>query len=289
MNFAGFLMIGLIVLASSLQVQAQPQQEDAIIIEVGGYLWNRTDLKVLILQENQTEWSTSLVNSTIRALEDWNYAIKYFSGNYSDYSYLSEVNLQYKISSQMDPDYDIYVSFSETVSTGSQDSIGATTTIPYGNGTIQQCQITLATQSQYLTLTPRDVQSVATHEFGHALGIGHCNSSSDLMYPLFDVYAAQYEISTLNMYGVANAFRWIIDPSQPVPSPIQDLSLPADIPYKYIPSVQPAPQSLTDNPVIRGIEIIVKVLLTPYILAMITAGVLLIILIELYFRRKRKT
>jgi hypothetical protein len=277
-------MIGIIILSLALQIQAQPQ--DTIIIEVGGYLWNRTDLKVLIIHQNQSDWPTSLVNSTIRAIGDWNYAIKYFSANYSDYSYISAVNLQYKVSSEMELDFDIYVNFSASVSLGSLDSIGATTTIPYGNGTIQQCLITLATQSQYTSLTQKDVQSVATHEFGHALGIGHCNSSSDLMFPNFDVYAAPYEISTLDMFGVANAFQWIANPSQPVPSPKQELSLPTDIAYRYIPSVQPAPQSLTDNPLIRAIEIFLNIISTPYILGMIIVGVSLIVLIEVYYRSR---
>lgn len=288
MHFKCPLMIMLLVLSLAMQVQAQPQ--DTKIIEVGGYLWNKTTLNVLIISpENQTDWSSGLINSTIRAIEDWNYAITYFSGNYSGFSYLSTVKIQYQISNQMEPDFDIYVNFSESVSAGSQDSIGATTTIPYGNGTIQQCLITLATQAQYLTLTQKDVQSVASHEFGHALGIGHCNSSSDLMFPQFDVYAAQYDVSTLDMYGVANAFQWITNPNQPVPSPKQELSLPTGITYGYIPSAQPAPQSLTDNPIVRAIEIFLNIISTPYILWMIVVGVSLIVLIEVYYRSRGQT
>jgi predicted Zn-dependent protease len=287
MKTKAFFLLAILVSGCFLVCDALAQPQDLIIIEVGGYLWNKTSLNVLIISpENQTDWSNDLINSAIRAIEDWNYAIKYFSANYSSYSYLSAINLQYIISSKMEPDIDIYVNFSASVSLGSLDSIGATTTIPYGNGTIQQCLITLATQSQYTTLTQKDVQSVATHEFGHALGIGHCNSSSDLMFPNFDVYAAPYEISTLDMFGVANAFQWIANPSQLVPSPKQELSLPISIPYGYIPSVQPAPQSLTDNPLIRAIEIFLNIISTPYILVMIIVGVSLIVLIEVYYRSR---
>ncbi len=279
-------MIMLIVLSTAFQVQAQPQ--DSAIIEVGGYLWNKTTLTVLIISENQSDMSSGLVNSTIRAIEDWNYAIAYFSANYSGFNYLSALNLQVQTANQTKPDFDIYVNFSESVNAGSQDAIGSTTTIPYENGTIQKSLITLATQSQYITLTQKDIQSVAAHEFGHALCIGHSNSSSDLMYPLFDIYSAQYEISTLDMYGVANAFQWIINPDQPVPSIKQELSLPSNIAYGYIPATEPAPQSLTDNPVVRALEIFVNILLTPYILLIIAVGVSLIILIELTFRKKRQ-
>jgi hypothetical protein len=130
---------------------------------------------------------------------------------------------------------------------------------------------------------------VAAHEFGHVLGIGHSNASSDLMFPMFDIYAAQYEISTLDMYGVANAFQWIINPDLNVPSAKQELTLPAIIAYEYIPSTQPVPQSITDNPTIRALEVLANVLLTPYILLMIALGISILVLIELYYRRKGQT
>ncbi|MGD6935237.1 MAG: matrixin family metalloprotease [Candidatus Bathyarchaeia archaeon] len=288
MNFYGFLMIGLLVLSFPVfQVQAQTQ--DTPIIEVGGYLWNKTTLNVLIVAENQSEWSSGLVNSTIRAIEGWNHAITYFSANYSGFSYLSAVNMQVQVSNETKPDFDVYVNFSDAVSVASRDAIGATTTVPYGNGTIQKCVVTLATTSQYVTLTQKDIQSVAAHEFGHVLGIGHSNASSDLMFPMFDIYAAQYEISTLDMYGVANAFQWIINPDLNVPSAKQELTLPAIIAYEYIPSTQPVPQSITDNPTIRALEVLANVLLTPYILLMIALGISILVLIELYYRRKGQT
>ncbi len=286
MHFYCILMVGLLVLPGVLQVQAQPQ--DTVFIETGGSLWNKTVLTVLIVSDNQSAGS-SFVDSTIRAIDDWNHAIMVFSTNYSGFNYLSAVTLQAQVSNQTKPDFDIYVNFTESIDSGSQDAIGTTTTIPYGNGTIKNCVITLATQPDYVAFTQKDVQSVATHEFGHALGIGHCNSSSDLMYPLFDVYANQYEISTLELYGVADAFQWIINPNQQFPSAKQELSLPADIDYEYIPSAQPAPQTIVDNPVVRALETFVNVLLTPYILMIIVVGVSLIVIIELYYRRKQKS
>jgi hypothetical protein len=268
--------------------EAQAQIPETPIIEVGGYLWNRTTISVLIVSNNQSDWTAGLVNSTIRAIDDWNTAITYFATNYSGFSYLSAVNLQIQVSNQTESNFDVYVNFSETVASGNQDAIGATTTSPYSNGTIQKCIITIATESRYSTLTQKDIQSVAAHEFGHVLGIGHSNSSNDLMYPLFDVYGSDYGISTLDMYGVANAFQWIINPDQPVPSTKQELSLPTNITYEYIALAQPAPQAITDNPIVKALEILSNILLTPYILLMIASGILLLILIELFFRRARK-
>lgn len=287
MNLAVYLMIALIVLASALQVQAQMQ--DTIIIEVGGYIWNKTTLNVLIVtSENESWWSPSYVNATLRAIDEWNNAITIFTNNYSQYNYLAAVNLQVQVSNQTLQDFDIIVNYTQRVDISGQDAIGVTTTLPYDNGTIQQCIISLGTQSQYLTFTEKDIQSVATHEFGHTIGIGHSNSSTDLMYPEFDIYASQLEISTLNIYGVATAFEWIINPNLPVPTTKQELYLPTDIPYKYISTAAPAPQSISDNPILRGLEVLGNILLTPYILLIIVVGVSVMIVIEVAFRLKRR-
>jgi predicted Zn-dependent protease len=287
LRLASLFVITLLMLTCALQARAQTQ--DTVIIEVGGYVWNKTTLNTLIVtSENQSWWSPVYVNSTLRAIDDWNHAITYFAGNYSQFSYLSAVNLQAQISNQTLDGFDIYVSYAQSVAIGTQDSIGLTTTIPLDNGTIQKCVIALGTQSQYLQFTEKDIQSVATHEFGHAIGIGHSNSSTDLMYPQFDIYAAQIQISTLDMYGVANAFQWITNPNLPVPTAKQNLSLPPDIPFAYIPSASPPPQSIEDNPAVRAIMIVGNILLTPYILIMIIAGVSVMAFIEVAFRRKRK-
>ncbi len=287
MNLAGYLTIALIVLASTLQVQAQTQ--DTIIIEVGGYVWSKTTLNVLIVtSENESWWSPSYVNATLRAVDEWKNAITILTNNYSQFNYLAAVNLQVQVSNQTLQSFDIIVNYSQHVDISGQDAIGVTTTIPYENGTIQQCIISLGTQSQYLTFTEKDIQSVATHEFGHAIGIGHSNSSTDLMYPEFDIYASQLEISTLNMYGVAYAFQWITDPNLPLPTPKQELYLPTDIPYEYISTAAPAPQSIADNPILRGLEVLGNILLTPYILLIVVVGVSVMIVIEVFFRLKRR-
>jgi hypothetical protein len=284
---AGFLIMGLIVLTFASQIQAQ--QQDTIIIEIGGYAWNKTTLNTLIVtSENESWWSSSYVNATVNAIDDWNHAITYFTENYSQYSYLSPVNLKYQVSNQTQPGFDIYVNFSQSVSIQNQDAIGLTSTLPNNDGTIQYCLISIGTQSQYLKFTEKDIQSVTTHELGHAIGIGHSNSSNDLMYPQFDVYASQIEISTLDMYGVANAFEWITNPNLPTPTIQQDIGLPSSIPYEYIPPAAPAPQSIGDNPVFRAIEIVGNILFTPYILLMIIIGVSIMIIIEVSFRRQRK-
>ncbi len=289
MKFSAFLLLVIILGTTVFEVQAQTQPQDTFIIEVGGYTWNKTALKALIVTaENQSWWSQGLVNSTLRAIDDWNGAITYFSTNYTDFSYLSALNLEVTVSNQSEPGFDIYINYSQSVAISGQDSIGLTTTIPYNNGTIEKCIINLAAESQYLVLTERDVQSVATHELAHAICIGHSNSSSDLMYPSYDVYAAQYAISTLDLYGVAKAFQWISNPEQSAPISQQDLALPSTIPYAYAPVSEPAPTTISDNPIVKFLEMTGRILLDPYILPLVIVAIILFVLVGLSFRKKKR-
>jgi predicted Zn-dependent protease len=288
MKFSAIMLFVIILGATVIEVQAQTPPQDTFIIEVGGYTWNKTTLKTLIVTaENQTWWTQGLADSTLRAINQWNEAIQFFATNYSSYAYLSNVKLEVMVANQHQPDYDIYINYSQSVAINGQDSIGLATTIPYNNGTIEKCVINLAAESQYLVLTEKDIQSVATHELGHALCIGHSNSSSDLMYPSYDVYAAQYAISTLDLYGVARAFEWINDPNLAAPLRQQQLALPPDIPYRYAPVSQLAPETILDNPIAKFLEMTGRILLNPIILLMIIVAIILFVIVGLSFRKKK--
>lgn len=288
MKFSVLMLFVILLGATVIGVQAQTPPQDTFVIEVGGYTWNKTTLKTLIVTaEDQSWWTQGLVNSTLRAISQWNEAIQFFATNYPDYTYLSAVTLEAKVVNQSEPDFDIYINYSQSVAINGQDSIGLATTIPYNNGTIEKCVINLSAESQYLVLTEKDVQSVATHELAHALCIGHSNSSSDLMYPSYDVYAAQYAISTLNLYGVARAFEWINDPEQAAPIRQQQLALPQNIPYEYAPIPQSAPESISDNPVAKFLEMTGRILRNPIILSMIIVAVVLFVIIGLSFRKRK--
>ena len=138
MKFSVLMLFVILLGATVIGVQAQTPPQDTFVIEVGGYTWNKTTLKTLIVTaEDQSWWTQGLVNSTLRAISQWNEAIQFFATNYPDYTYLSAVTLEAKVVNQSEPDFDIYINYSQSVAINGQDSIGLATTIPYNNGTIE--------------------------------------------------------------------------------------------------------------------------------------------------------
>ena len=108
------------------------------------------------------------------------------------------------------------------------------------------------------------------------------------MYPSYDIYAAQYAISTLDLYGVAKAFQWIINPEQSSPISQQELALPSTIPYENAPISEPAPTTISDNPIAKFLEMTGRILLNPYILPLVIVAIILFVMVGLSFRKKKR-
>ena len=251
-------------------IQAQETQ-DIPGIELSTFKWNKTTLNALILtQENETWWKPYFVELSQRAVDQWNQAIEFFVEKYPDYAYMSAINIILRRANVTLPNYDIYITFAEYVAIQSQETLGLTTTYPNRDGTIRNATIELSSKSGPIDLTRSDQRDVATHEFGHALGLGHSNSSKDLMYPYYDLFSSDNAISTLDLYGLATTFSWVIAPNDPKSTP-NFTTIPPDITYEYAPVTNPTPKGIEDNPLVKAIIIFLS---TPYMAIIVIALIL---------------
>jgi predicted Zn-dependent protease len=277
MKIAYFIIL-IILLSMVPQLQAQTPP-DHPALDLTNQTWDKTTLRILIVEStNQSWWNPDFINVARNAITDWQNALIYFSAKYASYTYISDLEFVTDISADYKAGYDVYFIFSETLTNQGQPALGVTTTQLRADNKIVQCTVTLATKSQIPLLTTSDMTVVAKHEFGHALGLGHCNSSSDLMHASYDFLLSANSISTLDVYGVATLFGWIQPSSAPqFTTPIM---LPSDIAFEYAPTTDQTPDS--PNEIIKLISqfleqnIVIILVVIGVVCFLVAAGIILI-------------
>jgi hypothetical protein len=200
------LFLATIVNSSGVQAQGQ----DKYSLQLQGFVWNHSTLKALVVTAyNESWWSPAYLNTSLRAIGQWNDGIVAFASNHSDFSYLSSLRIQPTVSNTSQPGFDIYLNWTESRLSNATDEVGLSQIFPNYDSTIKNCTTTLATRTNHgSSLNEGDMQNVALHELGHCLGLGHCNYTDDLMYSAYPIGSSAEAVSSLDVYGVATVFSW---------------------------------------------------------------------------------
>jgi predicted Zn-dependent protease len=273
---------------------AQTQSQDKYSLQLQGFVWSRSTLNALVVTaDDESWWDPAFLNTSLRAIGQWNEAIATFASNYSDFSYLSSLKIQTTVSTASQPGYDIYVSWHESPFSNTTDEVGLSQISANYQNTITNCTVNLAARTSHGdTLNEGDMQNVALHELGHSLGLGHSNYTGDLMYALYTMGSPAEDVSTLDVYGVATVFGWETNTSTfyPVNSLVNRVILPADISYQFLPVSQKnaRPQTLANNSVVQFLVLMFELLIHPEIYPFVILFITILVIIAVVTRRGKR-
>lgn len=216
--------------------------EDERTIEVSGRVWNflrNPVIEVLIVPNPSLPgWRDSYVEDVRSTIIDWMNCIRRFVYRHG-YTYLEKINFAVYVAGvddEADHGYDVTVRW--ITHFDPQGAAGATVALSNAEMEITNISITLAIDvikdGKLYRMSDEDMSNVMADEIGHALGLGHSNYKEDVMYGAYHFPRDIICHSTLDVYALALAYRYISTGVFEAPPKSTVTLNGTGIPYSYL-------------------------------------------------------